>query len=56
MGKIVSKTFLSDSMVCNFLNEIKAKGWDISKCCIWITQGRSDIKTVFYDEGLLKRP
>ena len=54
MGKIVSKTFINDQGVCDFLNNIKSKGINLNAFFIKITQGRSDMKTVFYDDTLEK--
>ena len=56
MSKIKSETFLTDQQVCDFLNKIRDNGWNLSMAEIWITQGRSDMKTVFYDEKLAEPP
>ena len=56
MGKIIPKTFLNDIEVCNFLNDAESLGWNLNNFFIKITQGRSDTKTVFFDEDILKNP
>ena len=54
MGKIKSQWFFDDVKLCDFLNEIQAKGHALEGSFIKIVQGFGDGVTLFYDEDLEK--
>ena len=56
MGRIVTKRFLDDIQVCDFLNDANDRGWALNNFFIKITQTRSDMFVVFFDEDILDEP
>ncbi len=56
MGKIISKTCLSQEEVCKTLNGFKEKKWNINNFFIQIVQRHGDVSIVYYDDILDSDP
>ena len=55
MGKITWMSVLLEVSVCEFLNQIQERGWDLNERFISITQqDGSQVKTIYYDSDLDK--
>ena len=55
MGKVTWMSVLLEVSVCEFLNQIQERGWDLNERFISITQqDGSQVKTIYYDSDLNK--
>lgn len=55
MGKVKWMSVLLEVSVCEFLNQIQERGWDLNERFISITQqDGSQVKTIYYDSDLEK--